>query len=44
MHIFSKVDAYGGNLTLNLYFKELLNGTLLSSQPKIIMKVIKLQW
>jgi len=34
-----QVGAYGGNLKLKLFFKPLSNGTLITSQPKVILKV-----
>ncbi|XP_078373908.1 laminin subunit alpha-like [Oculina patagonica] len=37
----SLVGAYGGNLKLKLFFKPLLNGTLITSQPKVILKGVK---
>ena len=34
-----QVGAYGGNLKFKLFFKPLSNGTLITSQPKVILKV-----
>ncbi|KAK2550366.1 Laminin-like protein epi-1 [Acropora cervicornis] len=37
----SLVDAYGGNLSFKLHFKELWNGTLRITHPKIVLKGVK---